>query len=108
MPGLALLAEELSSRVGFLTVLGNMERDRDTAVRIINDAVMQLNNPENVPLLTVDISDSLVNSFGGHFNSGFIPETLIIDGKGNIVERIVGGNAGEYRAALENALSDLD
>jgi len=97
MPGLALLAEEFSDRVGFLTVLIDLERDRGTAIQI-TDSV-------NAPFLTIDAHDDIFESFGRYFESGYIPETILIDRDGNIIESIVGGDSDIYRAAIENALN---
>jgi len=96
MPGLALITDEFSDRVGFVTVLIGLERDRDEAIRITESA--------NAQFLTIDANDSVFESFGIYFTSGFIPETILIDGDGNIVDSIVGGDAGIYREAIQNAL----
>ena len=96
MPGLALIAEEFSDRVGFLTVLIGLEDDRNEA--------MQITNSVNASFMTIDASESVFTSFGRYFESGYIPETLLIDFDGNIIESIVGGNADTYRTALNNAL----
>ena len=97
MPGLALIAEEFSDRVGFITVLIGMDRDRDVAIQIIE--------AETTQLLTIDNNESVQDSLSIHFESGYIPETILIDTDGNIVARLVGGNADQYRAAINEALN---
>jgi len=97
MPGLALIAEEFGDRVGFLTVLLNFDRDRDSAIRI-TDTV-------NASFITIDANDSVMRSFGNLFTSGLIPETIIIDGDGNVIASIVGGDSDKYRIAIEEALN---
>jgi len=98
MPGLALIAEEFSDRVGFLTVLIGMENDRDKAIEITESVDAQF--------LTIDVTESVIESFARYFESGFIPEIILFDGNGNIVDNIVGGDADVYRTAIENALDD--
>ena len=97
MPGLALITDEYSDRVGFVTVLIGLEQDRDEAIRITESA--------NAQFITIDANDSVFESFGIYFTSGFIPETILIDGDGNIVDSIVGGDADIYREAIQNALN---
>ena len=96
---MASLAEEFSDNVGFLTILIDFEMDREAAIRI-TDSV-------DASFITVNASPSLVMSFGNHFASGSIPESLLIDEDGNIIERIVGGSSDDYRVAIENALALL-
>ena len=93
---MALIAEEFSDRVGFLTILIGLEQDRDAAIQI-TDSV-------NATFLTVDANENLFESFGDYFQSGYIPETILIDNDGNIIESIVGGDEDVYRTAIENAL----
>jgi hypothetical protein len=95
MPGLALIAEELGDRVGFLTIMTNFERDRDRAIEITESA--------NAPFLTVDFND-FTNILRRHITSSYIPQVFIYDGDGNVIENIVGGDADEYREAIINAL----
>jgi len=97
MPGLALIADEFSDRVGFVTVLLGLEDDRDAAI--------QITDPIEAQFMTIDANESVFESFGKHFESGYIPETLLIDGDGNIVESIVGGDTQIYRTAIEKALN---
>jgi len=99
MPGLALIAEEFNDSVGFLTILVGIEDDRNAAVRITESV--------NASFVTVGLNESVAESFLRHFESGYIPETLLIDGDGNIIESIVGGDADIYRLAIENALSTV-
>ena len=94
---MALIAEEFSDRVGFLTVLLDIDYDRAAAIRVIE--------AEDTKLLTIDATENVFNSFGIHFESGYIPETILIDTNGNIVARLVGGNADQYRAAINEALN---
>ena len=93
---MALLTDEFIDRVGFLTILIGMENDRDAAIRI-TEAV-------DAQFLTVGFNENIFESFGFHFESGYIPETLIIDGDGNIIKNIVGGGADEFRQIIESTL----
>ena len=93
---MALIAEEFGERVGFMTFLIGWD-DKDAALRITNDA--------NAPFITVGIEQEQFLPVIDLFASGFIPEMLLIDENGNIVESIVGGSNDDYRAAIENALS---
>ena len=97
MPGLASLTDEFIDRVGFVTVLIGMDRDRDAAIQITESV--------NAQFITIDANDSVFESFGNHFESGYIPETILIDRDGNIVDSFVGGNTDVYRTAIENALN---
>ena len=97
MPGLALITDEFSDRVSFVTILIGLEQDRDEAIRITESV--------NAQFITIDANDSVFDSFGIYFTSGFIPETILIDGDGNIVDSIVGGDADIYREAIQNALN---
>ena len=94
---MALITDEFSDRVGFVTVLIGLERDRDDAIQITESV--------NAQFITIDANDSVFESFGIYFTSGFIPETILIDGDGNIVDSIVGGDADIYREAIQNALN---
>ena len=94
---MALITEEYSDRVGFVTILIGMEEDKDSAIQITESV--------NAQFITVDANESLILSFGRYFESGFIPESLLIDTDGNIVESIVGGDPDVYRTAIENALN---
>ena len=94
---MASLTEELIDRVGFLTILIGLENDRDSAIRITESV--------DAKFLTVDFNESVYESFGFHFESGYIPETIFIDRDGNIITSIVGGNADQYRQIIENALN---
>jgi len=98
MPGLALIAEEFSDRVGFLTILLDMDRDGDRAIQITENV--------NATFLTVDADESTYYAVGIFFESGYIPESILIDGDGNIVDSIVGGSEDEYRTMIENALDN--
>jgi len=97
MPGLALIANEFSDRVGFITILLDFDDYKDAAIRITNEA--------NAQFLTVEANDSVFRSFGHYFASGYIPETILVDVDGNILASIVGGNSDQYRTAIENALN---
>ena len=97
MPGLASLTDDFSDRVGFLTVLLDMEPYRDRAISIV-EAV-------NAQFLTIDVNEEVFLSLLPHFTSGYIPETVLFDGEGNVLANIVGSNTEEYRAAIENALN---
>jgi len=97
MPGLALITEEFSDRVGFVTVLIGMENDRDSAIQITESV--------NAQFLTIEANDSVFESFGKHFETGYIPESILVDSEGNIIDNIVGGDADAYRRAIEKALN---
>jgi len=97
MPGLALVTDEFIDRVGFVTILIGMDNDRDTAIQITESV--------NAQFITIDANENVFDSFGNYFESGYIPEAILIDGDGNIVGSIVGGSADEYRTAIENALN---
>jgi len=97
MPGLVSLTEEFGDRVGFFTVLLDMDTDRDAAVRITEDA--------NAEFLTISADNSVFQAFGDYFGSGYIPESVLFDGEGNVLANIVGSNTEEYRASIENALN---
>jgi len=97
MPGLALLADEFGDRVGFVTLLIDLEGDRETAIDITERV--------NAQFITIDANDSVFDSFGKYIDSGFIPEAILIDGTGHIVESMIGGDNDVYRNALENALN---
>jgi len=96
MPGLALIAEELSDRVGFFTILFDFDSDRDRAIRITES--------ENASFLTIDFSDSVDQVFSKHISVWVIPQAFLIDGDGNIIDNIIGGDANVYREAILNAL----
>jgi len=97
MPGLALITEEFIDRVGFVTILIDFENDRDAAIQITDSVDAQF--------MTIDANGSVLESFGKHFTTGYVPEIILIDGEGNIVESIVGGSSDVYRTAIENALN---
>jgi len=99
MPGLALIADEFSDRVSFFTILLDFEDYKDEANRITNEA--------NAKFITINANSSIAGSFGGLFSSGYIPETIIVDGEGNILANIVGGAPDRYRTAIESALNEL-
>ena len=96
MPGLALITEELGDRVGFFTILFDFERDRDSAI--------QITESENASFLTIDFSSSVAQAFRSHLTASVIPQAFIIDGDGNIIENIIGGDAEVYREAIIKAL----
>ena len=95
---MASIADEFEDRVGFLTILIDFEYDRDAATQVI-DAY-------HVHAITVEANESVFESFGEHFTSGYIPESILIDGEGNILANIVGGTSDDYRLAIETALND--
>ncbi|MCL2662981.1 MAG: hypothetical protein FWE83_06580 [Oscillospiraceae bacterium] len=95
-----MITNEFIDRVGFVTVLIGMERDRDEAIRITESV--------NAQFLTIDENDSVSESLIIYFSSGFIPETILFDRDGNIVESIVGGNADVFREAIINALPAVE
>ena len=97
MPGLALITEEFIDRVGFVTILIDFENDRDAAIQI-TDSV-------DAKFITIDANESVLKSFGNHFSTGYIPETILVDKDGIIIESIVGGSSDVYRTAIENALN---
>ena len=97
MPGLASIADEFGDRVGFLTVLIDMEPYRERAINIVESV--------NAQFLTIDVNENVYQSLVPHFTSGYIPETVLFDGDGNVLANIVGGSAEEYRNAIENALN---
>jgi hypothetical protein len=94
---LALIADEFSDRVGFITLLVGWESDRNDAIDI-TDSV-------NASFITVDAFDDDFAPLFDLFESGSIPEILLIDGYGNVIESIVGGDSDVYRTAIENALN---
>jgi len=96
MPGLALITDEFIDRVGFVTVLIGLEQDRNEAIQITESV--------NAQFLTIDANDSVFESFGIYFTSGYIPEAILIDRDVNVVDNIVGGDADVYREAIVNAL----
>jgi len=97
MPGLALIAEEFIDRVGFMTILISWDSDKDVALSI-TDSV-------NAPFITVNVEHYEFGPMLDLFISGYIPEFIIIDENGNVVDRIVGGSSDDYRLALNNALN---
>jgi len=97
MPGLALIADEFGDRVGFITMLISWDSDRDDALEI-TDSV-------NASFITVNAEHNDFAPILSLFTSGFIPETILIDEDGNVIDRIVGGNADEYSLAIESALN---
>ena len=92
---MALIAEELGDRVGFFTIMTNFERDRDRAIEITESA--------NAPFLTIDFND-VTDFLRRHLTSSLIPQAFLIDGDGNVIENIIGGDADVYREAIINAL----
>ena len=94
---MALIAEELGDRVGFLTVLIDLDSDRGAAIQITESA--------SAPFLTIDANDNVFGSFGRYFTSPYIPQSILIDGEGNLIELLVGGDADTYRSAIESALN---
>jgi len=97
MPGLALMTDEFSDRVGFITMLISWDNDKDNALEI-TDSV-------NASFITVNAEHNDFAPILSLFTSGFIPETILIDEDGNVIERIVGGTADDYSVAIENALN---
>ena len=97
MPGLALITDEFIDRVGFVTILIDMEDDRDAAIQITESV--------NAQFITIDGNDSVLETFSDLFKTRYLPEAILIDGDGNVVESIVGGGSDEYRTAIENALN---
>ena len=95
---MALITEEFSDRVGIFTILIDAERDRDTAKQITESI--------DAPFITICENESVYEAIGMLFTSGYIPETLLFDGDGNILESIVGGSPDEYRTAIKKALSN--
>ena len=93
---MALLADEFSDRVGFMTMLISWDSDRDDALAITESV--------NASFITVDAMNDELEPILDMFTSGFIPETVLIDEDGNVIESIVGGNADEYSLAIERAL----
>jgi len=96
MPGLALIADEFSDRVGFITFLISWDSDRDAALEITESV--------NAPFITVDVEHNELDPILDLFEFYYIPETILIDKDGNLIESIVGGSADAYRLAIENAL----
>ena len=95
MPGLMDLADEFGDDIGFITLLGDFDTARDTALRITEDA----------PFYTVDAHDSDLEQLMELVQSGFLPTSVIIDANGNVIgEQIVGGGIARLRTAIEDAL----
>ena len=96
MPGLNELAEEFADDIGFITLLGDFDTARETAIRITQDA----------PFYTVNANDSDFEQLMQLVQSGFLPTSVIIDTNGNVIgEQIVGGGTARFREAIEYALS---
>ena len=94
---MASIADEFSDRVGFFTILIDAERDSRSAINILEDA--------NAQFLTLKENDNVFEVLAGFFASGYIPESVIFDRDGNVVDSIVGGDANAYRTMLESALN---
>ena len=94
---MALIADEFGDRVGFITMLISWDSGRDDALEI-TDSV-------NASFLTVNAEHNELEPILNLFTSGFIPETVLIDEDGNVIERIVGGTADDYSLAIESALN---
>jgi len=96
MPGLIEMAEEFADNVTFVTLLGDFDTARDTAIRITDDA----------PFHTVNARHDELGELMQLVQSGFLPTSVVIDTNGNVIgEQIVGGNMAAMRAAIENALN---
>jgi len=95
MPSLMDLADEFGDDIGFITLLGDFDIARDTALRITEDA----------PFYTVNAYDDDLQPLMQLVQSGFLPTSVIIDANGNVIgEQIVGGGAARLRTAIEDAL----
>jgi len=98
MPGLAELAEEFGDRVGFLSLLGDFDTARDTAIDITEGA--------NAPFITVDAQHPYFADLVQLMQIRFLPTSIIIDAEGNIIgEHIVGSSTDAFRTAIEDALN---
>lgn len=97
MPGLSELADEFGDRVGFISLLGDFDTNRDTAIRIVEGS--------NIPFLTVNSMDEDFGELVNLILPRALPTSVILDGNGNIIgEHIVGGGTDRFRTALNNAL----
>ena len=99
MPDMVLLADEFGERVGFVSLLGDFETGRRTAIQMTEDL--------NIPFFTMDAFHDDFAAFMHFVDSGFVPTAAIIDIDGNMIgEMIVGGNYARLRDAIESALGD--
>jgi len=101
MPGLAEIARDYGDRVGFLTVLINFDNTRDVAIDITESV--------DAPFITIS-ADTGIFAYGELVGSLFtfntIPQIIILDGDGNVIENYSGGS-DKYRTSLDNALNML-
>ena len=98
MPGLVELANEYSDRIGFMTLLGDFDTNREVAITITEAS--------DAPFVTVDARHSDFVQLMQLVNSGVVPTSVIIDGYGNVVgEQIIGSRTDVFRTAIEDALA---
>ena len=97
MPNMVALADEFGDRVGFVSLLGDFEIGRRTAIQLTEDF--------NIPFFTMDANYTGFEAFIHFVHSGFVPTVAIIDIYGNMIgEMIVGGSYAMLREAIESAL----
>jgi thiol-disulfide isomerase/thioredoxin len=97
MPDLARLAGEYDGRVGFISLLGDFETARDTAIRITDNS--------GVSFVTVNAYHSDFQTLIGMLDSGFVPTSVIIGQDGNAIGgQIVGSGVDRFQTAIESAL----
>jgi thiol-disulfide isomerase/thioredoxin len=99
MPDLAQLAQSYVGRVGFISLLGDFETARDTAIRITNHS--------GIPFITVDANHYELQSLMVMLDSGFVPTSVIIGRDGNVIgSQIVGSGIDRFQLAIENAFNE--
>ena len=97
MPGLAELADEFGGRVGFLTLLGDFDTGKASAISITESA--------GAPFLTADAFHSDFQRLMQLLSSGFVPTTVLIGADGDVLGgQIVGAGKDMLRAAITDAL----
>ena len=99
MPDMVNLANEFGDRVGFVSLLGDFETGRRTAIQMTEDL--------NIPFFTMDANHDDFEIFIHFVQSGFVPTAAIIDIYGNMIgDMIVGGGYARLREAIESALDN--
>ena len=94
---MASVAEEFSENVGFMSLLISWDDDRDRAIDVMES--------NNVPFITVNAENEELETLARMFEHRYIPQFVLIDGDGNVIENTVPRETEDYRTAILSALN---
>jgi thiol-disulfide isomerase/thioredoxin len=97
MPDLAIVAQKYGDRVGFIALLDDYGTAKSTAAKIAEKA--------GITFIMVDANTKELQTLMTKLESGYVPTTVLIDSKGNVVgDQIIGSYGTEYGVFIDVAL----